>query len=460
MSQTGLPRHPLPEYYKIMEHPTSPPVKSAIVVGSGVVGMLVALLLTRRNWSVTLVDPKANSDLKFELPYVCSQFFISLLHTELPDVEAALYAQGAKSISVAELVRRKFSSFHATEQDEETRFLCCSRSLLFQTLKRRLHESDVKVDLRPVTGLIYSEGAVTGVEFLNQTQSSELVIDATGFNGERGSWINKLGLSRERFEIYGPELVSISRFFRVNDPNEIVFTLARGENFRGGIYPLEGNLFAVAIIVPENVLAQHDTPEVFFRLALSRISGAPEILSRSMPTGGIQVLRGLQNKCSDFYLSSPSDAIAGLYPIGDSLQVGNPVYGRGLSISALQISALMNALDLQRTGLDHLKIRSLMVINFRRVRNFWLDGARADETSRAWNRLLVTWLRHIYIKAVLPQVDANPVLMRNFLYSYQLLLPAWRIARPWNYVLGLIHLLSSWSPKMGRVLARCRLDGQ
>lgn len=422
-------------------------MRRVTVIGAGVCGLLAALLLEKRNGSVLLVDENGGEPSPFDLPYICSNLVSNFLKTELPDVWADLTAAEARQISIAEILRARFSSPPVTPMDESTSFLCCSRTLLQRTLLEHVKRSKIQIERARVTKLIRTNVRVTGVQISKPgatpaTIESDLVVDTSGAGVSRQAWLDGVV---ESFENFGPRYTSIAKFFRHDGPRELVqFDLASGENFRGGIYPLEKDRFAIALIVPENVAITD--AEAFFDSAIERIPGAKLLLSRAVKTQELQRISGLRNRSSNFYeATGPGRRLLGFLPIGDSILSSNPIYGRGISLAVIQLKALIDALDTaEPTGpIDLVSLHGKVAAGVKRSRRFWIDGAMADrgeDVSTSAGTRALRFMRNIYVATVIPQLATNPDLTRRFLYNYQLQLPAWRITGPREYWTALTKL--------------------
>ncbi len=100
---------------------------------------------------------------------------------------------------------------------------------------------------------------------------------------------------------------------------------------------MEGNRLAVSMIVPaENA---EENPENQFRKFINFI-GADEDLKGSIPASHWIKRDQIINRASNFYLSGLTDEIRNFYVVGDGLLFSNPVYGRGIALTVLQLKSL------------------------------------------------------------------------------------------------------------------------
>lgn len=398
-------------------------MKHAIVIGDGITGLCSALSLEKRGWRVTLVGSGESRDV--ERPLVCSQDVLDWFRTELPDVARKLVTDGAKLISIGDILRSRFANFVASETDDQTRFLCSSQSFLRTSLEARISESSVSSIRGIVTGLLADQNRrqVTGVALGAEKLLADLVIESTGAQATRSRWLSRCELEPDRVRESGPTYRILSRFYRTKSPEPIPFLLVSGRNFRGGIYPLENDRFSISIVSREQTFADVSSSEDFFTKALPSIPDATRILSNIESGSGLQVISGIRNRETSFY--SSASGIVGLVPLGESVLSGNPIYGRGVSLAIMQLRGLLSALD-RSEDLDLADVRSEVRKGVLLARRFWREGAFADAAEET--RLKP--LRDAYVSRVISQLSTDPDLTRRFLYNYQLRLPAWRITRP------------------------------
>ncbi|MES2965929.1 MAG: FAD-dependent oxidoreductase [Bdellovibrionota bacterium] len=394
----------------------------AIVIGDGINGLCAALSLAKRSLRVTLVGPDVGGENDRAL--ICSQHVSDWLKRELPEVERTLIERGARSISIAEILRTRFPLLPARDEDERSKFLCLSQSFFRRALEDRLASSGVEVLRGNVTGLVTNGASrVTGIALGDRRVAANLVIDATGAGAVRAKWLTDAGLRADRTRLVGPSYKVLSRIYRSTASEPISFFLASSHSFRGGVYPLENDRFAISLVVPESLLLEKSEAHAFFDRAIPSIPRATKILASSTPTSELQVLDGIRNGSTDFY--SSHSGIEGLFPVGESVFTGNPVYGRGISLAVLELRGLLKGLDAS-SELDLSLIRSETRKGVAHAKRYWREGAIADTAESG----PLKRLRDAYVDFVIPQLETDPALTRRFLYNYQLMLPAWRITGP------------------------------
>lgn len=414
-----------------MQSASNPRFPRTIVIGGGAIGKILSAAIASRSTSAPILVDAPRSGSQPELPYVCSHLVIDFLSRELPAVSRRLDQGGARRISIAAMLNERFPAFAAAPRDERTLFLCLSSSLLGRALDVEMDRVDRRSDR--LTEILRHDGRVTGVRCENgRVLEAELVIDATGSGFARQRWF-----PGEHEVLRGPSYVSLSRFFRTPHPARLRFELVSGQDFRGGIYPLENDRFAIALILPERLVPTEDRADAKFDDAVRLVPNAGELIASSTDATPLQILRGIRNRKWDFYERSPMPT--GFLPIGDSVLSGNPIYGRGLSLAIVQVAQLLSLLD-AGVPLDSSVFANRMRASFRRARAYWADGARADRADEE-NRPLIRLVRDAYVKTVIPQLQSDPALMRRFLYNYQLMIPSWRITGPRQALRGLRDLI-------------------
>ncbi len=346
------------------------PERSALVIGRGLAAKATALLLSARGWRTTVVGEDAARPWT---PHILSDAAVRVLRAELPGLEEELLAAGARRHSVAMSLEQDFGAAAGLRPaDHEVALLCCRGPLLLAAMRRRL-EAAPAVALRAerVVGLLAEGRRIVGARTTSGELRADVVIDASGVGTRRRSWLAEAGLPADRVAAWGPGYRALTRYYRHDETAPLPFRLIARDGARGGLLPLDRGWFAVNFILPEPLAPESaaEAASLFERLA-DTVPGARRLMLQ--PASELTVTRGLMSAESDFYKTgSPAAALSGLYPLGDSLWTGNPIYARGFALSLLQGAALCRSLDAPRPE-DALRA-------FRRelkpLRAFWRAGA-------------------------------------------------------------------------------------
>lgn len=251
-------------------------------------------------------------------------------------------------------------------------FLMASRPLIEFVIRDRTRAIS-NVTFRPgtdVIGLIGADGAVTGVRLAGEEQAeieADLVIDATGRRAKTPEWLAAIGYSAAPETLVNAHWGYASTFLRVPENWEPGFKALACVPFGEGALTSESAQRAMAMWVVEGerrwVLTVQgsagDYPprQVEDLKAFVASIGAPE-LSEALDAvefpEKIALWRDTTNRLRDF--AGHQDRPENFVSIGDAWAAFNPVYGQGMTSSALQARALADELgEHAASGIDSLK---------------------------------------------------------------------------------------------------------
>lgn len=294
---------------------------------------------------------------------------------------------------------------------------------------------------RAVTDLVSTadRARVTGVTLRrhsagepDETLAAELVVDACGRGSRAPAWLEALGYERpteERIEI---GIGYATRLYR-RRPGDlpgakfvIVQPTPPHERRYGAMFPVEGERWMVTL---GGWLGDHPpADEAGFR-EFARSLPAPEIhdvVKVAEPLGEPVTYRFPANLRRRFEILSRVPE--GYLVIGDALCAFNPIYGQGMSVSAMEAQVLHECL---REGSDGLPRRF-----YRRVSKVidtpWLLAAGADFAYRgvAGSKAPTTDLFNWYLGRVQRAATRDPRVCRALIGVTQLLAPPAALFQP------------------------------
>ena len=353
--------------------------KSAAVLGDGISGLLVSLLLAR-SWQVTVYSPEEETSL--DSPLICPEIVQNFLEEVDPGVIGALSLAGARLVSHREMADQKFRRTDVSVSPG--RFLFLGRKLLLSRLKEDAEKA----------GVVFRKSRVQSLTEI----SADYIFDCTGSPAARKKWLN----APENHFTSGQAETMHLRFFTADVP--VNLNLRSTTRVRGGVYPLEGRRFALSLIVPAD---HHDDPEVVAQDFI-HVLGAPDVMKTSVPEGPWQKRTGIVNSYSYFYLFLQPEKVKNFYPIGDGLLFSNPIYGRGISLTVIQLLSLKDCL--RDPEVTHEKIFRSLRTGFLRAKEKWeeVGRERKDPVSGLFRKYYL-WL-----------IEKDPVTYGYFLDFYQL----------------------------------------
>ncbi|MCU1389374.1 MAG: putative epoxidase, partial [Ilumatobacteraceae bacterium] len=434
------------------------------VVGGGVAGLGTALALARRGHEVTVVERDhtpmpTTADEAFEwdrrgAPQVRHSHaflgrLVQLLRSDYPDVYASLLAEGATEMRFGEDLPPEMVDFVPEPGDAELVMLACRRTT-FEWVIRRAALAEGRVTFRTgvsVDGLVadpdHTEGRpfVRGVRLADGTEiDSDLVVVASGRRSVVPEWLAAIGAPEVAEEIEDTGIVYFSRFYRLREGMEYPpRSGAIGGDLgylKYAVFVGDNRTFSVTLAVStEDVELRRSFGDatVFDLAARELVATAPWLDGRAEPlTATVHVMAGLLNRWRDFVVDGQPVA-AGLIPVGDAVLCTNPLYGRGCSTAFWGAALLADALDAHPDDLVAAAVAYDTALRAE-IRPWYRSSVEQDgEARRVAAALLAgldpdadtddprTFMRGVLRDGLLPATRTDPVVLRAFMRSLNLL---------------------------------------
>lgn len=336
----------------------------AIVIGAGFAGMTAAAVLAAHFPDVVLIEQDCiapHPEPRKSLPqathaHALLQSGRDVLLRLFPGFEQRALAAGSLRLQVRSQWRTCLRGRWVAPEDTGLVVLSQTRGLLDHLIRSELaalpaiRHLSAKVD-----GLIMDEfRQVCGVRLqaddggATSTLGAALVVDASGRAGASDRWLTALGVAAPRCETAYPEVRYVSAEFTrsVTDGPDLagwLNTASAPQIFGGVLAPVENQRWIATATTrfgdpaPEDDVGFHQFLE---NLQDNRLGPILRHETRLTPFSRYRIAATRLKR----YDLSAQDLPPGYLPIGDVIASFNPVYGQGLSVAALQVDALAQAL--------------------------------------------------------------------------------------------------------------------
>ena len=432
----------------------------AVVIGASMAGLLAARVLSEHFAAVTILErdalPEGAAPRK-SVPHGRHAHGLlaggqAVLEGWFPGLVAELAAAGATIADLTADARIYQPGGYRPQFASGLTGVTMSRPLLEEGVRRRVRAlpnvsitdgCDVAglratADRARVTGVTLRRRAAGAAE---ESVAADLVVDAGGRGSRAPAWLEALGYDRPAEEKITIDLAYTTRVYR-RRPGDLPgakFVVAQPapphQTRIGVLLPLEGDRWIATL---GGWLGDHAPPDAAGFLAFARGLPAPDlydVIRRAEPLGEAVVHQFPANLRRRY--ERLARVPAGYLALGDALCSFNPVYGQGMTSSALQAAALGACLREGRgAGLPRRFYRRAARV----IDTPWQMAAGADFAYPAVTgaKPAGTDLVNRYFGLVLRAAVADPAVCRTLVEVTNLLAPpralfaprvVWRVAR-------------------------------
>lgn len=421
----------------------------AVVIGASIAGLLAARVLSSHFKRVTIIERDVlaeRAEARRGVPqgrhvHVLLIRGQQILSELFPDLVPTLVARGAVPISPGRDLRWHHFGCWKKHFASELTGLSASRPHLEFGIRERVRAlpNVAIIDGTVVTRYVTDwEGArLTGLcirgrdsAMPEDSVAADLVVDASGRGSRTPQRLEELGYRRPREQLVKVDYAYASRVYErpVRGPDwKSLYVVDRPPAKRGGlILPIEGNRWMVTLI---GCHGEHPPTDEAGFLEFARGLAVPDLhaaLTAARPASDI-VPHGFPGGQRRYYERLQRYPI-GLVVLGDALCSFNPVYGQGMTVSAIEAKMLEECLqDLRARGTPNLEA---LTFNFRErvarvVDHPWQlatgEDLRFQETSGS--RSVKLRFMHWYLKKLHEAAGHSEVVSKRFHQVSHMLAP-------------------------------------
>lgn len=339
----------------------------AIVIGGSIAGLLSARVLSDYFQQVIVLDrdrlpttPQARRGVPQSVqPHVLFTKGYRILAEFFPELPQQLQNNDALTIDWA----REFKHFVEghwginTEIPSDIVSVTCSRFLLEWTIRQELSKL-TKIEIieqSKIVGLVYDTktNRIEGVKLQSDEQiAAELIVDASGRSSSASQWLEQIGNSPAPETVVNPFLGYATRRYKLPDlpPAWKVMLISQTP-------PKDTRLGYLAQIENGEIIATlggygKDFPPLDDEgfLEFARSLAQPDFyqaIANATPTSPIYAHRATANRMRHY---NKIELPTGLIALGDAVCALCPVYGQGMTVSALGAKTLQAWLDKSSPG--------------------------------------------------------------------------------------------------------------
>lgn len=429
----------------------------AIVIGSSLAGLWTARVLADHFAQVTVLERDllpTEAASRAGVPqdkhvHVLLERGAQIMSQLFPGITDELLAAGANRIDLTENSRAKIRGQWLPQFQSGIITYACSRLLLESILRQRVAALP-NVELcggAQVQGLVANNGAVEGVRVRwkdgrdEGVETAVFVVDASGRGSKLPEWLQEIGYDAPEETVIDVKLGYAGRRYKIPTPAPEWDTMLIGadppnKSRAGLIYSEENGIWMVMLA---GILEDYPPTDEAGFLAFAK-DMEPEFhaaIVNAEPVSNIIGYRRTENRLRHYEkLTRWPD---GLVALGDSVCGFNPVYGQGMTVSAMAAEELGEMLAASNGNISGVA-QSFQKKYPKIVEPAWLLATSADLEwlGKEEATSLPERFAGCYLPKLLDTIPSDPLVHKTFIQVQNLIVPpaslfhpkiAWRVLR-------------------------------